>query len=427
MAVAPGPSAKVADWLAWQERLHPQAIALGLARVAELAHRLGLPATGPLTLTIAGTNGKGSSATLAANICREAGYRTGLYTSPHLLRYQERIALDGECVSDDALCAAFAAIEKARGDVALTYFEFGTLAALWLFREWQVQVQVLEVGLGGRLDAVNLVDADASLVTNIGLDHLDWLGRDREAIAIEKAHIYRPRRPAICADPQPPASLLAHARGIAADFRLIDREFGYRIGSGTWSWSARERRLDELPLPGLLGPAQVRNAAGVLALLDALGSRLPIPETAIRSALPRLRLPGRFQMTGRHIFDVAHNAEAAAVLADNLRNEAVGCRVHLVLGMLSDKPVEAFCRALAPQLASARFTSLPPPRGLSGAELVQRAAATGLNGSGFASVRDALSDARAHAGAEDRILATGSFLTVAEAMIEVGIDSGMSA
>jgi dihydrofolate synthase/folylpolyglutamate synthase len=419
---APGPSASVADWLAWQERLHPKNIALGLTRVREVALRLGLPGTAALTLTIAGTNGKGSSAHLSAEICRRAGHRTGLYTSPHLLRYHERIVLDGRPVSDDALCAAFRAVEQARGDIALTYFEFGTLAALWLFREWQVAVQVLEVGLGGRLDAVNLVDADAALVTNIGLDHLDWLGPDREAIGFEKAHVYRGGRPAIFADAAPPASVVAHARTIAADLRLAQRDYHVDVQGDRWWWRRAGRSLDDLPLPGLHGAAQLRNAAGVLALLDAVGDRLPIADSTIRAALPALRLPGRFQRDGRWILDVAHNAEAAAVLADNLRAQVGSEPVHLVLGMLSDKPVATFCEALTPQITSVRYASLPPPRGLSAGELAARAGIRHLPSKAFDSVTAALRDAQAEP--EGLILVTGSFLTVAEAMHQPGIAHG---
>ena len=364
-----------------------------------MAERLGLPDARPRTLTVGGTNGKGSSATLAALIFRHAGFRVGLYTSPHLLRYNERVAIDGVVASDDDFCRAFEAIEGVRGDESLTYFEFGTLAALWLFREAHVDVQVLEVGLGGRLDAVNIVDADCALITNVGLDHTDWLGPDRESIGREKAGILRRGRPAVYVEASPPASVLEIARALAVPLRMLDRDFDLS-------------RVRALPRPGLAGDAQLRNAAGVLACIDALQSVLPVPESAIREALPKLRLPGRFERRGVCVLDVAHNVEAAQVLVENLRAESIEGRIHLVLGMLRDKPVESFCRTLQPIVASASFATLPPPRGLSADELAQRA---GMPGDRFANVADALAFARTHAGERDRVLVTGSFLTVAAA------------
>ena len=315
-------------------------------------------------------------------------------------RYNERVAIDGVAASDDDFCRAFEAIDAARADVSLTYFEFGTLAALWLFREARVDVQVLEVGLGGRLDAVNIVDADCALITNVGLDHTDYLGPDRESIGREKAGILRRGRPAVYVEASPPASVLRAAADLDVPLKILDRDF-----------SAAEVRRG-LPQPGLAGAAQLRNAAGVITCIDALRAILPVPTSAIRDALPKLSLPGRFERRGDLVLDVAHNVEAAQVLVENLRAESMQGRIHLVLGMLRDKPVESFCRTLQPIVASASFATLPPPRGLGADELAQRA---GMAGDRFGSVAEALAHARSSVRNGDRVLITGSFLTVAAA------------
>ncbi len=393
-------------------------------------------ASTPPTLIVGGTNGKGSSVTLAASIYHRAAYRVGRYTSPHLLDYNERIAIDEQPVEDAELCRAFTAIEQARGEIALTYFEFGTLAALWLFREAAVDVQVLEVGLGGRLDAVNIVDASCALVTNIGLDHRDWLGDDHEAIGYEKAGIFRAHRPAICVQTDPPNSLLRHAAAIEAPLQLLGRDFFAEPSSEYeplseradtraqrtterahvqhWDWRGPgSARLERLPLPGLGGRAQIDNAAGVLAAIHALQPQLPVPEEAIRVALPSLRLRGRYERIGRLILDVAHNAEAAAVLADNLRADGFEGRVVLVLGMLADKPVTEVCAALAPLLRRAYFGGLPGARGLDGEQLRLRALEAGVVGDSDASVESAFARAWHAAEGDAIVLVCGSFLTVA--------------
>lgn len=418
---APAVGAALADWLAYQETLHKHSIELGLERVGEVARALGLAAAGAVTLTIGGTNGKGSSATLAASICRAAGYRVGLYTSPHLLRYNERIAVDGVEVGDAEICTAFAAIEQARGSVPLTYFEFGTLAALWLFRALGVQVQVLEVGLGGRLDAVNLIDADAALVTSIGLDHTDWLGADRESIAAEKAAIFRPGRPAVCADPDPPATIAGGASKIGAQLLQLGRDFEIRERDRCWDWlspqSPGDGELLGLPLPALRGGAQLRNAAGVIAMLRSLQQKLPVPEQAIRSGLLTLKLAGRFDVRGNTVFDVAHNAEAAMVLAANLDLAFPGRRAGFVLGMLAGKPCAAFVRSLRPNIDTLHLVSLPPPRGLRAEELRQQIGDAGRVTSMHDSIGTALDQARTGAGADGVVVVTGSFLTVAAGLM----------
>lgn len=373
-----------------------------------------------MTAIIGGTNGKGSSATLAAGIWQAAGYRVGRYLSPHLLRYNERIAIDGVEVDDEAICRAFAAIEAARGDIPLTYFEFGTLAALWLFREAAVDVQALEVGLGGRLDAVNVLDADAALVTNVGLDHTDWLGPDRESIGREKAGIYRAGRPAICAEAAPPASVADAAASLGARWLCRGMAFEASAAVDRWHWRSPAAGVDHpgLPLPGLPGAMQIDNAAGVLMLVESLQARLPVPRAAIEAGLRALSLPGRYQRHAGLILDVAHNRESAAVLAAQLQAEPCAGRTRLVFGMLSDKPVAAVCAVLAPVVDEVYCAALPPPRGLGDDELAGIVRAAGLSVSRHADVGAALAAARRDAQAGDRIVVCGSFLTVAAAFEE---------
>ncbi|TJY62372.1 bifunctional tetrahydrofolate synthase/dihydrofolate synthase [Sinimarinibacterium sp. CAU 1509] len=417
-----GAGSSLEDWLRWQETLHPRSIELGLGRIARVAAALRLPAHDALTITIAGTNGKGSSAHLAELIYRKAGYHVGLYTSPHLLHYNERIRIDGEPCRDADLCRAFTAIEAARGNVALTYFEFGTLAALWLFREAGVQLQILEVGLGGRLDATNLVDADAALVTTIGLDHQDWLGDTREQIAVEKAGVFRHGRVAIAAEPAPPATLIAEATRIGALLQRRGQDFDVGRGENGFDWIGTDREYAGLPLPGIAGDAQIDNAAGVIALVEALQARLPVPESALRSALPQLRVPGRLTQRGDLLLDVAHNAEAAQVLAQAIERLYDETGVVLVLGMLDDKPHAAFVAALATRLNAVVFVDLPPPRGLKAEDLqarVQASLTADMPQRCCDNMRDALNQARSFAGGAGHIVVTGSFLTVAEALSTV--------
>lgn len=401
----------LADWLQWQESLNPRSIELGLNRIRLVARCLELPAGEIHTLTVAGTNGKGSSSTLAASILREAGYSVGLYTSPHLLRYNERIAINGEQVSDGDLCRAFMAIEQARGQTLLTYFEFGTLAALWLFREAGVDVQVLEVGLGGRLDAANLVDADVALITNIGLDHTDWLGSDRESIAREKAGIMRTGRTVVCADSDAPQAIAALAQALNAPLLQIGRDFSFSGEANDWHWNGTGHDLPHLPLPGLRGVNQLQNAAGTIAAVRSLP--LAVDDDAIRRALPAFRLAGRYQQIGNVILDVGHNAEAAQVLADNLLRDRNGGRILLVLGMLSDKPIEAVGRELARCTDQVFLGTLPGARGLSAEALAARLQNSGMKCQICDDIPAAFAQARQAAGQGDWVVVTGSFLTVA--------------
>ncbi|MES2685048.1 MAG: bifunctional tetrahydrofolate synthase/dihydrofolate synthase [Pseudomonadota bacterium] len=402
------------DWLSYQEQLHPSPIELGLARVRRVAEALGLLQTPPLTLTIGGTNGKGSSTTLLALIYREAGYQVGAFTSPHLYRYNERIAINGEPVDDLALCRAFSAIEQARAGDSLTYFEFGTLAALWLFREARVDVQVLEVGLGGRLDAVNILDADAALVTNIGLDHQDWLGEGRDAIGREKAGIFRAGRIAVIADRDPPDGLLQAAAQSQATVSRFDRgDYRHRREGQGWRWQGLGIDSPSLPLPALVGPHQLDNAAAAITLTQALQLRLPVQWPAIQRALSALQVPGRMERRGRFWFDVAHNAEAASTLAATLREQLGSQRVLWIAGVLADKPIAAIAAALAPVVERVITCDLSGPRSLGAAVLASRLQAAGLEAQAGGSPEAAFALALRQAAADQPILVCGSFLTVA--------------
>ncbi len=420
------------DWLAHLEGLHPKGqagIELGLERVSRVKDALGQTPIGPLVV-VGGTNGKGSTCAYLEAIIDRAGYRVGCYTSPHLLAYNERVRVNGRPVEDGALCAAFARVEAARrsaGDVPLTYFEFGTLAAWEVFAAAGVEAVILEVGLGGRLDAVNAYDPDLAIVTTVALDHTDWLGPDREAIGFEKAGIFRRGRPALCADPQPPQSLLDHAAACGSDLRLIGRDFGFSRDSENrlqWRWWCRsgDRLVKRsLAYPGLRGPTQLYNAAVALAALDALGERLPVSMQAIRTGLIETELPGRFQVVpGKPaiVLDVGHNPQAVKVLADNLSSMGFFDQTHAVVGMLADKDIAG---ALAPLKGKVDFwyaATLAGPRGTTGESLAAIIEAQGLGGSVqcHASPAAALQAARGRAGESDRILAFGSFYTVAGAL-----------
>lgn len=416
--VSPPSARSLDEWLRLQERLHPRSIELGLERVRRVASRLQLPDPDIYTLSVAGTNGKGSSATLAAGIYQAAGYRVGLYTSPHVLRYNERVQIDGAMVDDAALCRAFAAIEAQRGDISLTYFEFSTLAALWLFREAGVQVQVLEVGLGGRLDAVNIVDANVALLSNVGLDHQDYLGTDREQIGREKAGIFRAGRPAVLVERTPPQSVL-QAGASAAPLLRLGEDYDYeQTVDGHWNWRGPGRTLRQLPAPGLSGAIQYQNAAGVLAALQAGETLRPVPEAAIRAALPLLHLRGRWEWHQGVLLDVAHNVESALVLAAGLAALPRRPRA-LVLGMLADKPAATLMQVLAPQIDTIFTISLPGPRGLLACELQARLQDAGIAAQSCDNIGMALQAARAVAGPDGMVVVAGSFLTVAAAIEEL--------
>jgi len=411
------------EWLQRIERLHAKPIDLGLERVHEVAARLDLRL--PLAIVVGGTNGKGSTCAMLDSILRSAGYRVGLYTSPHLLEFNERAKLNGSDAGDDALIAQFEAVESARQATSLTYFEFTTLAILRLFTQANFDAVVLEVGLGGRLDAVNIVDADTAIVTSVAMDHMDYLGTTREMIGWEKAHIYRPGRPAICSDPQPPASLLEHARTIGADLWQFGRDFNYQGDRQQWAYGGRQVRRAGLPYPALRGANQLLNASGALAALEALADRLPVSQQAVREGLLTVTIPGRFQvLPGRPtiVLDVAHNPHAAAVLAENLDRMGFHPTTHAVFGMLRDKDIAGVIKAVGERIDHWHVAGTPGPRGASAEDTAALVRAVGSSGSSLTThenVADAFAAARNAAGADDRILAFGSFLTVAEVMREL--------
>jgi len=410
------------DWLDWQETLHPQAIDLGLERVARVADRLACRTPAPLVISVAGTNGKGSCVALLEAILTRAGYRVGAYASPHLFRYNERIRLQGEPMNDAALCDAFARIDAARADATLTYFEFGTLAALDIMSRQVLDIALLEVGLGGRLDAVNIVDADVALITSIGIDHTEWLGDDREAIAVEKAGILRAGRPAVCSDSEPPRALVEAADRIGAELAILGRDFFVHQARRDWHWQGRRRTQRDLPRPALPGSHQLANAAGVLAVLEALEAlepRLRIPPAAIEAGLKWVRLPARVEHINgpvEQVLDVSHNAQAAQALADALHQLPLAGRCYAVLGMMRDKDVAAFVQPLLADVDTWYASGLSVERALPVNLLAEKIEAVAVNAPVVLcpTVTDALAKLKAELKAGDRVLVCGSFYTVAE-------------
>jgi dihydrofolate synthase/folylpolyglutamate synthase len=411
----------LAGWLAYIEQQHPQAIALGLDRVERVRAAMGIAPAVPV-ITVAGTNGKGSTCAMLEAILAAAGYRVGLYTSPHLLRYNERVRIAGQEAGDAALVEAFSRVEAARaqtaGDTRLTYFEFGTLAAVDLFLRSAVDVLVLEVGMGGRLDAVNVFDADCAIITGIALDHMDFLGATREAIGQEKAGIFRSGKPAVIADPAPPASLLAHARAVGAVPLRIGQDFGYRAQMDQWHYWGPSGVKPAMNFPALPGRVQLQNASAAFAALDGLQPALPVSTQDLRRGLAAVSLPGRFQLLpGRPavVLDVGHNPHAAEVLADNLSGMGAYTRTWAVFGMLRDKDIAGVASVLAGHVDAWLACTLPPPRGATAAELAQA-----LRRAGVDAVREYETPALAYAAAcsgaadDDRIVVFGSFHTVAD-------------
>ena len=416
-------------WLAHLEAGHPQGaagITLGLSRVEAVAAHLGVLQTVPV-ITVAGTNGKGSTCAMLECILGSAGYRVGLYTSPHLLDYNERVRIGGMAASDAVLCTAFAGVEEARqaaGGVNLSYFEFGTLAAWHCFGAERVDAVILEVGLGGRLDAVNCFDADCAIVTSIDLDHTEYLGDTREAIGFEKAGVFRAGRPAICGDREPPQSLVAHALAIGADLQVLGRDFGYLRQESQWQYRSRAGKKSGLAYPALHGVHQLHNASSALAALEALAARLPVAMQDIRRGLSEVELPGRFQvLPGRPtiVLDVAHNPQAVRALSDNLGNMAFHPETWAVFGMLRDKDIRAVVSAIKDRITRWLPCSLPGPRAADAAEVAQMLREMGITESlpQFDGAAAAFRHARVTANESDRILVFGSFLTVADVLREL--------
>lgn len=421
--VRPDLAATLPQWLAYIERVHPKSIDMGLARVAAVRDAMKLEATFPM-ITVGGTNGKGSACAMLEAIFHEAGYRVGCYTSPHLIRYNERVRVAREEASDADLVRALAAVQAVRGEIALTYFEFSTLAAMWLFAKTAVDVAVLEVGLGGRLDAVNAFDADCALVMSVALDHMDYLGDTREAIGAEKAGIFRSSCPAICADRDPPHSLLHHAAATGARLLVIGRDFDGEADPRQWRyWGPRGERHG-LPHPGLRGDYQVSNAAAALAALDELRERVPVTANDIRTGLLTAENPGRFEvLPGRPtvILDVAHNPAAATALARNLARMPRGGRTFAVFAMLRDKDVRGVVDAVTPRIDEWLVSGIDEPRGADAAFLRDALERSGISNhvSACATIADAYRTACDRASQDDRIVVFGSFHTVAAVMAAV--------
>lgn len=411
----------LAEWLRWQETLHPRPMDLGLERCAEVAARMGLLDPSFAVVAIGGTNGKGSCAAMLDAMLRAGGHRTGVYTTPHLLRYNERIALCGRAVPDATLVQSFERVDAARGPTTLTYFEFGTLAALDIFARSGVEVALLEVGLGGRLDAVNVVDADVALVTTVDVDHVEWLGGDRESIAREKAGIFRRGRPAVCGDAEAPSTLDACARERGAPLHRLAREYDFEESGGGWRWWCRGTALEGLPRPGIDGIFQVQNAAAALMVLELARERLPVSESAIRAGLRASRLPARFQMFAgpvQRIVDVAHNVQAARALARTLRAHPCSGRTLAVFAMLADKDIAGVAAAVHELVDAWYLGGLAVPRGAPVQELSERVEGliAGTPAAAFPDAAAAYAAAGAAAKPGDRIVAFGSFHTAAAAL-----------
>ena len=406
------------DWLAHCERLHPTTIELGLDRVRAVAQRMGLALTCPV-ITVAGTNGKGSTCAMLEAILLQSGYRTGVYTSPHLVHFEERCRIGGEISDATDFVAHFAAVESARGDISLTYFEFSTLAILSLMAAAKLDVAILEVGLGGRLDAVNIIDTDCAIITSIDLDHMEFLGTTREAIGFEKAGIMRPGKPAVVSDPVPPQSVLDHAKAIGADLWRFGEDFNFSGDKQQWGWAGRGRRYAGLGYPGLRGANQLVNASGVLAALTALRDVLPITAQAVRVGLSMVELPGRFQIVPGQptlVLDVAHNPHAVAALAANLDAMGFYPTTHAVFGAMADKDLLPMLARIGPLVDRWYFTDMPTARAATAAHLQTQWLAQNTRKDAASTVHaepmQALQAAIAAADPADRIVVFGSFYTV---------------
>jgi len=422
----------LADWLTYLESLHPKTIALGLERVAQVKQRLNLQPDFPL-IVVGGTNGKGSVCAMLESILHAAGYRVGCYTSPHLLEYNERVRIEKHPVTDAELCASFEKIEQARGvvfsgmtEVPLTYFEFGTLAAMQCFIEHRVEIAILEVGLGGRLDAVNVFDNDCAVIASVDIDHTDYLGDTREQIAFEKAGIMRKHRVTICADMDVPQAIHSHAQQVGAELWVIGREFGFTPRQGQWDFRGKSGTRSALPYPSLRGAYQLHNASAALATLDVLRDRFPVSMDAVRRGLGEIQLAGRFQVVpGRPslILDVAHNPHAARSLAQNLADLPPCPHTYAVFAMLADKDIAGVVRALDPCVDTWLVAGIATPRGAGIQRLESVLEQCRVRGEIkiCKNIPDALRYAYNAAGENDRILAFGSFYTVAEVMVEKGL------
>lgn len=412
------PPRSLADWLAHCERLHPKNIDMTLDRVRAVAQRLGIRFDVPV-ITVAGTNGKGSTCAMLEAIAQSAGYRVGLYIKPHLVHFEERCRINGRMADEATLLPHFEAVEAARGDTTLSYFEFTMLAILRTFMHAPLDLVILEVGLGGRLDAVNIIDTDCAVLTSIDLDHTEWLGPTREHIGREKAHIMRPGKPAIVSDPMPPQSVIDHAEAIGADLWLAGRDFRHSGDRQQWQWAGRQRRFNALAYPALRGANQLLNAAGALAVVEALYQRLPITAQAVRQGLALVDLPGRFQIVPGQptlVLDVAHNAQSVAALALNLDQMGFFPRTHAVFGAMRDKDLPALLAKLSPLVDHWHLCNLDTARAATADELAAALQALPtqqpVTVHTHADPAAALAAAVAAADPADRIVVFGSFYTV---------------
>ena len=416
------------DWLSLLEFRHAKTIDMGLDRVAQVKEKIGIQFQCPVIM-VAGTNGKGSTCAMLESVLLQAGYRVGLYIKPHFLHFNERARIGGESASDAALIASFEAVEAQRGEISLSYFEFTTLAIMHLLAQAELDAVILEVGLGGRLDAVNVIDADVAIVTSVDIDHTDYLGDTREKIGFEKAGIFRAGRSAICSDPVPPQSLIAHAQAIGADLWLLGRDFNYAGDKQQWNYGGRGQRRNSLGYPSLRGANQLLNAAAVLAALEALRHRLPVGAQEVRNGLAMVDLPGRFQvLPGRPtvVLDVAHNPHAAATLAQNFDNMGFHRYTYAVFGAMHDKDIDGIIAKLKGHIDHWCVTDLPVPRAASAEQLKHKLQAAGIAAGPepdteqsiqtFASPALAYANAVSRAEENDRIAVFGSFLTVAGVM-----------
>ncbi len=403
----------------------PIPIVLGLDRVRTVLHQMQVHRA-PVVIAVAGTNGKGSTCAMLDCILRAAGYRVGLYSSPHLISFNERIRIDGRCVEDATLESAFDEVLRVPGARELTEFELDTLAAFHALATESLDVWVLEIGLGGRLDAVNVLDADCGVITSIGVDHVEFLGPTREHIGFEKAHIYREGRPAVCSDPNPPESVFRVAAEIGARLRVQGRDFRASLQSSGWDFQGEAWCFQRLPFPALGGSKQIQNAAGVLAVLESLRDRCSVSEEAIRAGLISVRLTGRFQKIGDSpeiYVDVAHNPEAAAVLAESIGRLERRGRVHAVFGILRDKDFRGVLDAMGPVVDVWHVASTQGPRGLE-ASVSLNHLTTGTSENlvrGYPRVSEAYRAAIEAAAPGDRVVAFGSFSVVSEVLQVAGI------
>ena len=410
----------LAAWLDYIEALHPKSIAMGLDRVNVVKQRLNLNPQFPIVI-VAGTNGKGSTCAMLEHIYHAAGYSVGTYSSPHLLRYNERVRLNSQEVSDEDLVKAFVAVEQARQDTELTYFEYGTLAAVWHLMQKQVDVAILEVGLGGRLDAVNVFEPDSTIVTSIDLDHMEFLGDTRECIGAEKAGVFRVNIPAICGDENPPNSLIEYANRIGAPLKLIGRDFKVEADKESWAYRADQFSIEHMPMPTLIGDFQLNNAACVLTTIQSLQHLLPVQVDAIETGLKTVKLAGRFQSWSNNpdiILDVAHNPHAAKSLAINLKQSRHQGKTIAVFAMLADKDITGVIQALSSEIDAWYVSTIDNIRGAAASSLSKMILDTlpSAEVKIFNQVVDAFHQACIDANENDRIITLGSFFTVAEVM-----------